>query len=293
MPDFDRFERLIRKVMVVEDEEVGHLIHKMEAIPRVNRPALFKDRSCVDMDQWVRRARQALASQFGTDAQFATTDVNREGSDLMVIGTDIEIELKTGKVTDANIGIGPMSWAFDDSPKGDLYNIMVISMRKRQDLARQNDWAGVRASQEGVMKCLFDYFCERLETDKDAPPRLAHYARAIACGITKEKDIVPLYGKIETEWKVPDILHAHWEHGWVPRANPFLPSEKIIVESVRNDGHGGKAGIPRAWVRLKGLSSERTADFYPHYKNRFHEIPAQFWVQTACFHVWIDKQRLS
>lgn len=289
MPDFDAFERLIRQSMVVEEEAIRDLVHQMAEIPGRNRPELFKPRSVADLEAWVCRARQALAERFGPNARFSTTDLNIEGADLQVIGDDREIELKTGKVTNANIGIGPMAWALGDDTECELHDIMVMSIYERRELADQRDWNGVRASQSRVMERLFAYFCERLQTDKDAPPRLAHYSRAIARGITKKRDIVCLFGRAEDEWQVPHILHARWQQGWVPRANPFLPDERIVVESVRNDGHGGKAGVPRAWVRVKGLSSGRTADFYPNYKNSFRGIAAKHWVQTACFHVWIDK----
>lgn len=288
MPDFDSFERLIRRVMIADHGEIGQLVRDMEAIPRENRPALFKDRSFVDLEQWVRRARQALAHQFGADVRFATTSLNLEGSDLMVIGSDIEIELKTGQITDANIGIKPMAWALDDEDESCLYDIMSESMYERRAMGHQGDYGGIRASQKRTMDRLHAYLSERLEIGQPAPPRLAHYSRAVARGITKSVDIVPLLGKRESEWSVPRILQAKWRAGWVPRTNPFDPDEIIVVDSV-STGHGGRSGIARVQARVRGLSSRRTALFYPNYKNSFQGIAAGHWVRTPCFHVWIDK----
>ncbi|MCY4620811.1 MAG: hypothetical protein OXD34_03085 [bacterium] len=294
MPDFDCFERLIRQTMVVEDDEIDQLVRDMEAIRRENRPQLFKGRSFVYLDQWVGRARQALVSEFGADARFSTTNLNLKGSDLAVIGTDIEIELKTGQVTDANIGIEPMSWAFGDEDESVLSDIMSESMYERRAMAYRGDYSGIRASQERTMYRLYAYLHERLEEGQEAPPRLAHYARAVARGITKKKDIEPLFGRDERDWKVPWIFHADWRCGWIPRTNPFDLEEDIIVDRIWK-GPVGRSSIPRAQARVRGRSSDRTAKFYPNYKNSFlaknspSKVEAKHWVKTACFHVWIDK----
>ena len=274
--------------MVVEKEAIRELIHEMAEIPDENRPKLFKGRSIADFDAWVRRARRALADQFGVDAQFSTTHRNLEGSDLVLVGTNIEIELKTGQVTDANIGIGSMAWAIGDEDEAVLYDIMVESMHERRSMGYRGDYAGIRANQNRTMDRLHAYLDERLEVGQLAPPKLAHYSRAVARGITKASEIKPLLGTIESEWEVPWLLHAKWRAGWIARTNPFDPQEDILVEGVWR-GHGGRSGIPRAQARVKGQSSGRTALFYPHYKNSFHGIAAKHWVQTACFHVWIDK----
>ena len=83
--------------MVVEQEAILELVHEMAEIPGDNRPKLFKGRSVADLDACVRRARTVLADQFGVDAQFSTTHRNLEGSDLVLVGANIEIELKTGQ----------------------------------------------------------------------------------------------------------------------------------------------------------------------------------------------------
>lgn len=294
MPNFDSFERLIRKAMAVEDDQLIRLVRDMEATPGENRPKLFKRRSVADLDQWVRLARQALADHFGADAQFSTTQVNRKGSDLLVIGTDVEIELKTGQVTDANIGIKPMSWAFHDEDESCLYDIMSESMYERRAMAYRGDYSGIRASQQRTMDRLYAYLCERLEVGQEAPPRLAHYARAVARGVTKKKEIEALFGRDERDWKFPWILHADWRCGWIPRTNPFDLEEDIIVDRIWK-GPVGRSRTPRAQARVRGQLSGRTAKFYPNYKNSFPaknslpKVEAKHWVKNACFHIWIDK----
>lgn len=293
MPDFDAFEKLIRQSMTVAEEGVTELVNKLADVPRVNRPRIFKDRSRQGIEGWVMRARQVLSDRYGPKAHFITSSINREGSDLTVVSTDEEIELKTGKVTDANIGIKAMAWAMGDKDKTDLYNIMSKSMTERRDMALSGDFERVRSSQEQTMNCLYEYFNQRLTVGNPAPPRLRLYAVAVARGFTKQNEVMALHGHPESRWPSRTIFHADWSKGWVPKANYFDSEEQIFVDRVFLKEPIRENKISRAQVSLKGSSSGRTALFYPNYKNAYRsrgeQVPAKYWVNTACFHIWIDK----
>ena len=293
MPDFDAFERLIRNSMTVTEGDVTELVDKLAAVPRVNRPKLFKDRSRREMEDWVMKARQVLADRYGPKAHFITSNLNREGSDLTVVSTGEEVELKTGKVTDANIGIKAMAWAMGDKDKSELYEIMSKSMIERRSMALAGDFELVRSSQEQTMSRLYEYFNQRLTVGNPAPTQLRLYAVAVARGFTKQNEVTALLGHPESRWASRTIFHAHWSKGWVQKANQFHSEEQILVDRVFLKESNGENKIRRAQVRLKGSSSGRTALFYPHYKNAYQskgeKVLAKYWVNTACFHIWIDK----
>lgn len=144
------------------------------------------------------------------------------------------------------------------------------------------------------MERLYDYFRERLTIDDPAPNRVAHYARAVAHGITQKSAAAPLPGRPESEWPVPTVLHADWRKGWVRVTNPFEADEDIVVECIfRKAGANRGSRIPRAQARVRGVSSNRTALIYPNYKNSYQgkegRVAAKHWVATACFHLWIDR----
>ena len=54
-----------------------------------------------------------------------TTDVNTQGADLYAQNARRQIELKTGSVTDANLGLSTIAWALGDiDGGGELRTIM-------------------------------------------------------------------------------------------------------------------------------------------------------------------------
>lgn len=270
------------------------LVPRLAGLPDQRRPRLFKGKTPAEIDLWIRRARQALAEMFGVDANFRTGDLNIKGSDLAVVGSDDEIELKTGKVTDANLGISTVAWMMGDQDEAELHSIMAAPMQERRRMALAGDFEGVRASQERTMERLYDYFQERLTVDNPAPDRVAHYARAVAHGKTQKSEVAPLLGQPESKWPVPTVLHADWRKGWVKATNPFEAGEVIVVDDIyRKASSNYRSPVSRAQARLRGVSSNRTALIYPNYKNSSQgkegRVEAKHWVATACFHMWIDK----
>lgn len=293
MPEFDEFERLIRKAMTEPAYRLPGITPRLAAVPRQNRPRLFKGKTQPELEMWVRRAREKLAEMFGADSNFGTSDLNIKGADLTVIGTDKEIELKTGKVTDANIGLSTVAWMMGDKDEAALRSIMSDPMEDRRQLALSGDLEGVRASQEKTMERLYGYFHERLSEGEPAPDRVAHYARAVAHGLTKKKEVSPLLGQPESEWPVRTVLHADWREGWVQVRKTFEEGETIIVEQISRKAKT-RSATARAQARLRGVSSDRTVRIYPNYKNSYQskdgrKVEAKHWVRTACFQVWIDR----
>ena len=297
MPDFNQFERIIREAMVSPASEIANFANRISNLDNSKRPKLFKKRTQADLEKWLSRAHTRLRTILGKDAEFKTSDVNIRGADLSIRDTNQSIELKTGQVTDANAGISTIAWAMGDTGDSELRAIMNDSMYQRRKLIRASDFEGVRNSQNNTMKRLERYFRERLTEGETVPFILQHYSRSVAYGITKKNESVRLLSKPETEWNIPRILHARWNSGWIEVSRPFALEEDIFVSKIFRGflaSNKQELPVPRAQVQVKGTLSNRTALYYPNYKNSHKDsygnrMEAKYWVQTACFHVWIDK----
>lgn len=266
---------------------------QLSQINNSNRPKIFKNKSHNELERWIKEAHKELRRMFGEEVDFFTTDVNIKGADLRVEGTNQWVELKTGLVTDANAGISTIAWAMGDENNSELRKIMNDSMVSRRKLAEVGDFQRVKQSKEDTMRQLERYFKDRLTENESAPPILQHYSRCVARSITKKHESERLYGKPESEWNIPRVLHANYNSGWIEVYRPFNINEDIIVHKISR-GTSTSSKVSRVQLQLKGVSSNRTALYYPTYKNSYNDkrgnrIAASNWVQTACFHVWIGK----
>ena len=281
--------------MVSPASGIADFAIQLSDIKDSNRPRIFKNKSLHELEGWIKVAHEELRRIFGEEVEFSTTNVNVRGADLYIEDTDQWIELKTGLVTDANAGISTIAWAMGDENDCELKKIMNYSMVERREMAKAGDQNGVRSSQNDTMDKLEIYFRERLNKNKLAPPFLCHYSRCVARCVTKMNESMSLLNVPEVEWKTPRIFHANWRDGWNEVSRPFNVDEDIVVsEVVRKSPPSDQPNtkIPRAQFRVKGVSSNRTALYYPTYKNSYktpdgERIEAKHWVQTACFHVWI------
>ena len=122
MPDFDTFERLIRNAMVSQKDELGKLKSQFAAINSENRPQNFKNMSASQFLNWLDFAHQYLRNRYGNNVNFVTSDANKFGSDIEIPAAGVQIELKTGFVTDANLGVGTIAWAMGDKNGKQLKN---------------------------------------------------------------------------------------------------------------------------------------------------------------------------
>lgn len=293
MPDFDGFERLVRQAMVAREGDVSGFATSFGSIPSANRPRQFKQISESEFTAWLIRSRNCLRAMYGSEVTFSTSDLNLAGADLQVIESGVQIELKTGVVTDANLGVGTIAWAMGDSDRNELNDIMDgPELLKRRELAQNGRSADVKASQEATMIALEAYFINRLSQCEDAPAKLAHLARCVARGITTQKDMQKLMHENEADWNAPDILHVNWANGWQKVEHLFSIGESIVVESIfRGSQDDERDTVGRAQVILEGSVSKQQAKIYPNYKNSYGKgnsrIEARNWVRTPCFHVWI------
>ena len=282
MPDFDAFERCVKDAMLQSIEVIDDYAKRIDGLPSANIPKLFKGRTIEELQDWLHKAHGSLRTFFPEEPRFTSSDDNREGADLLEENTQRQIELKTGAVTDANPGFSTIAWTLNDDP-ATLKRIMVDSAVRRRQLFGENDMEAIAASKRATTTDLLDYFASRLTVGRSAPSRLQHYIRCVAHGITTRKECEDLYGIPESEWDKRLILHASWERGWSSFSRPLGDQEDINVHRIHVD--------TRLTVEMRGAASGGTATIYPHYKNSFKDargtVPAEHWVKTPCFHVWL------
>ena len=285
MANFDKFERYFKEALESSQDKTALYAQEIFKLPADQKVALVKNRTQAEIQSYLVRARASLRSFFPTGAEFSSSTVNQSGKDLLEINSNTEIELKSGPAqTDGNSGIKMIKWALDDHTD-DLTVIMNDSMVTRRDLAIAGKTAEVEANKKETMDQLFSYFSNKLRANTPAPKKLEHLVRAVSRGFTKYDEIVKLYSS--PNLKNPLMLQAEWNKGLEKYSKAFLPTEVIEVKEItRTDG--------RAQLILKGQSSLVKARIYPNFKNSWkssdgkYKIPANNWVNTACFHIWIE-----
>ena len=291
MPNFDTFERLIRNAMVAQKDELGKFKPQFAAINSENRPQNFKNMSDGQFLNWLDFAHQYLRNRYGNNVNFVTSDANKFGSDIEIPATGVQIELKTGLVTNANLGVGTIAWAMGDKNSKELKEIMNgKEMMKRRQLYVAGKFVGIRESQEKTMSDLLVYFRSRVTKKSAALHKLEHLSKCVARGITKLSEFKKLLNVKESDWNSPVILHTSLERGWDVVTHVFHTDENLFIDRVFRPTQSH--AVPRAQVHIKGKKSNITARIYPNYKNSYPSndirIPAENWVNTPCFHVWID-----
>jgi hypothetical protein len=285
MANFDSFERYFKEALESADDVTSDYAYEIYRLPADQKVAFIKPHSQEEIARYLQRARKSLRSNFPDGAIFTSSNNNQSGKDLLEVNSNTQIELKSGPdQTDGNSGIKMIKWALDDQ-SDDLSVIMNDSMVIRRKLAIAANASGVEASKKETMDQLFSYFNNKLKAKTPAPKKLEHLVRAVSRGFTKYDEIVNLYSS--PNLKNPLMLQAEWNKGLEKYSKAFLPTEIIEVKEItRTDG--------RAQVIVKGQSSLVKARLYPNFKNSWkssdgkHKIPASNWVNTACFHIWIE-----
>lgn len=284
MPDFDSFERLFKSVMAADlSSEEGAL--QISRLSEDSKVRVVKGRSANDLVPFLERARKSLLKYFPTGAKFTSSENNRQGKDLFEVKSQTHIELKSGgAMTDANSGLAMVAWALEDTA-GSVVSIMKGGLTHRRALLLKGaSSTEIEASKSKTMDELAAFFASKLSIGP-APARLAHYFRSVAVGLTKSDEIKDAYqsdGTVST----PLLLEADWTSGLSLYEKAFLPDEQIeIIKIERTAG--------RAHVVARGSKTGRLAKLYPNYKNSWkapngQKYDASNWVETACFHVWID-----
>jgi hypothetical protein len=285
MANFDSFERYFKEALESADDVTSDYAYEIYRLPAEQKVAFIKPHSQEEIARYLQRARKSLRSNFPDGAIFSSSNNNQSGKDLLEVNSNTQIELKSGPAqTDGNSGIKMIKWALDDQ-SDNLTVIMNDSMVTRRKLAIAGKSAEVEASKKETMDQLFNYFNDKLKAKTPAPKKLEHLVRAVSRGFTKYDEIVKLYSS--PNLKNPLMLQAEWSKGLEKYSKAFLPTEVIEVKEItRTDG--------RAQVIVKGQSSLVKARLYPNFKNSWkssdgkHKIPASNWVNTACFHIWIE-----
>lgn len=286
MPDFDSFERLFKAVMASEIT-IGEGATRIFGLPEANKVQVVKGKSQVELKDFLARARLALLSHFGDDASFTSSNNNAEGKDLFETRTKTHIELKSGKaMTDANSGLGSISWAIGDS-QGRLSEIMSKSVDERRRLVLLDaSKASIEVSKQHEMDELFSIFESQMRPGP-APKTLEHFIRCVAMGLTKGPEIQGAYSG-NAAGAIPLLLRANWAAGLELYSKPFRLDESIDITRIERTK-------TRAQVVLKGSKSGRLAKLYPHHRNSWtapngQKYDADNWVSTGSFQVWISAE---
>lgn len=284
MPDFDSFERIFRSVVGGDTSEATGA-HEIFALEEANKVRVVKGRTKSEIEDFLMRASSSLRSFFPPGASFTSSDNNRSGKDLFEVSTKTPVELKSGaSMTDANSGLGIVSWATGDSEKK-ISDLMKQGMLERRLIALSGKPnKTIEESKSASMDNLADYLKSIVEIGP-ATPELTHFLKLVAAGITNQSTIITSYGSAVTD-KFPLLLEASWEIGLKLYAKAFLPSEEIVVTRVERTKD-------RAQIIAEGVDSQRRAKIYPNFKNSWtspdgKKVPANNWVKTPCFHIWIN-----
>jgi hypothetical protein len=283
MPNFDTFERVFKDVMsgAVTIQE-GAL--KIWRLPAENKVAAVKNQSVEELVAFLGRALSQLLTYFPPGARFTSSDNNRSGKDLLEVNSSTHVELKSGEeMTDGNSGLKIVSWALTDD-SNQISNVLKDGLNKRRQLLLTGATAlMIESSKSETMNRLSSLMKELLSVGP-SPPRLSHYLRCVAVGITKGSEITALF-LAPSSLSPPLLLQIDWSIGLKEYEKSFTPSERIDVVRIERTPD-------RVVVEAAGVESGRKATLYPNYKNNWkapdgRSFGASNWVKNPCFHVWV------
>lgn len=284
MPNFDTFERLFKDVMsgAITIQE-GAL--KIWRLPTENKVAAVKHKSIEELVSFLERALSKLLTYFPSGAQFTSSDNNRSGKDLFEVNSSTHVELKSGEeMTDSNSGLKIVSWALTDDAN-EISNVLKDGLNKRRQLLLTGATAlKIESSKSETMDRLSSVMKELLSVGP-SPPRLSHYIRCVADGITKGSEIKALF-LAPKSFNPPLLLQIDWGTGLKEYVKSFMPGERIDVVRLERTPN-------RVVVEAVGVESGRKATLYPNYKNSWRALDgrsfeASNWVKNPCFQVWVD-----
>ena len=285
MPNFDSFERIFKSA-VSGEISIQDGAKQIAGLGEINKVQVVKGKNPAQLEEFLARGSNALNSFFPAGVKFSSNDNNKDGKDLLEELSGTQIELKSGgAMTDANSGLTIVSWAVGDSDN-QITRIMKKGLTDRRALAiKRSDQSEIDKSKSQTMDALAKLLDEKIKLGP-APDTLAHYFRCVAVGLTKSQEILDSY-RSTSKVKTPLLLEAEWNSGLVLYEKAFLPDEVISVTSVERTKE-------RVQLVAKGSKSGRIAKLYPNYKNSWKladgsRVHASNWVETPCFHVWIDK----
>lgn len=250
-----------------------------------NKIAAVKNRRVEELVAFLERALSQLLTHFPAGARFTSSDNNLLGKDLLEVNSRTQIELKSGEeMTDGNSGLTIVCWALKDD-RGEISKVLKDGLYERRQLLLTGATAPtIEASKSATMDRLATVMSQLLSVGP-SPPRLSHYLRCIAIGITTADQIKALFLAMNSLTQ-PLLLQIDWGIGLKEYEKSFAPSEGIDVVRVERTSN-------RVIVETVGVESRRKATLYPNYKNSWktpdgRKFEASNWVKTPCFQVWVD-----
>lgn len=284
MPNFDTFERVFKDVMSGA-VTIGEGALRIWRLPEENKIAAVKNRSVEELVAFLGRARSQLLTHFPPGARFTSSDNNRSGKDLLEINSSTQIELKSGEeMTDCNSGLQIVSWALNDDSR-EISKVLKGGLNERRQLLLAGATAlTIEASKSATMDRLASLMKELLSVGP-SPPRLSHYLRCVALGITTGHQIRAFF-LATSSLSRPLLLQIDWGTGLKEYEKSFTPSERVDVVRIERTPD-------RVVVEAAGVESGRKATLYPNYKNSWkapdrRRFEASNWVKNPCFQVWVD-----
>lgn len=289
--DFDKCERIIRSTLTDSSlERFDVSARKILRLPARQKIAIIKGRSQPDLVLFLMRVDASLRKYFkGRNRPvFVSSDNNRLDKDLKEVGSGWDIELKSGNyMTDANCGIEIIAWAIE-CDRSKLSKIMVGGCTERRIGLISKGWgdAEVGRSQRKTMRSLSKLMSESVKTKRLVRPRLEHFCRCVARGITNGDQIRESYLQ-QKQFRPPLKLKLDWDLGMTRFDKSFLSSEVFrCLESG--------ATASRAQIVIEGKKSKRKLTIYPNFKNAYlvpgtkRRVAASNWVANPCFQVWVE-----
>lgn len=280
-------ERLMMEIIAAPSEQdAKKKIQEFIQLDEKKKPKNFKNNNPQEMKEFFLTARRQLREMF-PNGQFKLDPNNRNGKDIFEITTKTWLEFKSGpEKTDANSGLKVLVWA---SGLEELPEILSPENRRRMD-----DPEKIKKSKRETMEKLEK---EMKKVSKENQKKLFNYALAISYGFTQEEGIKSFVEHLEKHGSVkglniPRKMMFNYDGTLQDYTDYLIPGEDFNFEVVAGDEG-------RPFFRITGKQSGLSAIIYPNYKNSWtnsetgEKKPADCWVSSPCFHVWIKSLNLE
>jgi hypothetical protein len=281
------FEALYRHTLV---EPTYSNFHALESIEDARRPRIFVGKNI----DFIRKTQDNLLEHISEligyqKPRLTTNDNNRFESDLREMVADVEIEIKLGAMTDANLGLSAIEWALD-LDEGELKEVLIENggLPRRQIYQSaiwegRDPWPLIKEHKSNMFNACVEIFKKGIGNSGWASERLAHLCYAISRGITEVGAIKESMGKLDGV-PVRHLFQLKPSGAFVASSKVIPLNDPVRVVSVGMGTRGGGAQIHLG-------TSERSIKILAHYKNSFTsqgiKIPARAGVSTPCANIWI------
>ena len=298
MPNFDQCERLmIDGIKEADRHKRSRFAAEIATLPRDRTVKLFDDRSELEIEAWLVRARDSIRSILGLKTlRLTSSRDNSDGNDLYEESIGAHLEIKAGdQHTIGNPGASSLIKAIGGQGVSDEYR---RDRLPKQLQRREMGWRALSAtgdeltrlesritsSREEEVDWLASILRRHLNIGQAAPTFFEFYCKNVCLGLSKLEAIEAQYAGDSDS--VPLILVSRWEDGLVVSANAFDPKETLVVAFV------GRSEVS-AQIKLLGERSGRAMTLQYAYKNSWPSskarvdpdqfLPARYWVSNPWF----------